>query len=292
MAEPKPPAARLSCVVAATPRTGTWLLSAALHATELVGVPEEYFQASIMPSFLDDWDLDPDTPIRRYIRQAIARSVTDNGVFSTKMHWAQLDWLLGMLRAADPATAAVADHELLATWLPHPRYVHMWRRDTARQAISYYRATQTRQWFVVEGDDDKAPELPHEPDLVQIRWCEDMLVAQEASWQRYFAEGGIEPFDICYEDFVGDYERTVRAVLDYLPVELPSDFEVPPPGVKQQSDDTTEAILAAYLPARDSLPPMPPDAYWSWEESKLVVPAEGEELSPSARPGTIDLPNT
>ncbi len=289
------PAVSLSCLVAATPRTGTWLLSTALHATERVGVPEEYFQASLVPSFKEDWGMAEDAPIGRYVRRAITVSMSDNGVFSTKMHWAQMEWLLGMLRTLPPGDYDTPDHELAARWFPNPRYIHVWRRDTARQAISYYRAVRSARWFVLEGEEDArsaADTALDEVDYLQLRWCEDMLVRHEQKWQRFFAQGGITPFDICYEDFVTDYEATVRGVLDYLPVELPPGYEIPPPAVQKQADGRSEEVLAEYLSRRDDLPPMPENAVWSWAEQKLVVPEEGAAVDPDARPGTIDLPNT
>jgi len=44
---------------------------------------------------------------------------------------------------------------------------------------------------------------------------------REAAIQEFFNEGGIVPLTIVYEDFIKDYERSIRTVLDFL--ELDSD---------------------------------------------------------------------
>lgn len=273
---PTPTPVRTSCVITATPRTGSWLLSAALHATELAGAPEEYFQVENVPSLKVDLGLKPSAPLEAYLARVVAYSTTPNGVFSTKLHWSQFEWLLYQYRTRHPEDPA-ADHELVARWFPNPRYVHMQRRDTARQAVSYYRAVRSATWFVVAGQEEEGADDLGEPDLLQVRWCEDMMIANERSWQAFYAEAGVRPFTIVYEDFAADYQPTVQAVLDYLGIVLPPGTPIPPPGVKKQSDGRSEELLAAYLAVRDTLPPMPEGAYWSRQQRKLVAPDGADE---------------
>ncbi len=39
---------------------------------------------------------------------------------------------------------------------------------------------------------------------------------REAGIQEFFSEGGIIPLTVVYEDFIQEYEETVRRVLEYL----------------------------------------------------------------------------
>ncbi|MBI5963780.1 MAG: hypothetical protein HY863_09925 [Chloroflexi bacterium] len=50
----------------------------------------------------------------------------------------------------------------------------------------------------------------------------------EAGIQEFFAEGGITPLNIFYEDFIQNYEQTVRTILDYLELASKSVTIAPP----------------------------------------------------------------
>ena len=39
---------------------------------------------------------------------------------------------------------------------------------------------------------------------------------REAGIQEFFSEGNISPFTLVYEDFIHEYEKTVRKVLEFL----------------------------------------------------------------------------
>src|SRR4051812_2522444 len=150
--------------VCATPRSGSTLLCKSLAATGVAGRPEEYFERlrhsglPREPREYFDADADPDVlallpPTRsgdpsraelpaelpRYLREG----TTPNGVFGAKMMWGYLDDLLGRLGTTSAAPDAPAALEGILGPL---RYVHVTRRDKVAQAVSLWRAVQTRAW--------------------------------------------------------------------------------------------------------------------------------------------------
>jgi trehalose 2-sulfotransferase len=264
-----------SCVIGALPRSGSWLLAEALNNTGLAGQPEEYFRPDITHVWSRLWGLAPRGPYGRYIEAAIGFSRTANGVFSVKLHWYQFAWLLEQMRILEGEASSKTDPELVAKWLPKPRYLLLLRRDTARQAISYFRAAQSQVWFVTE--EDAAPaaaDEEREPDFQSIRWLEDVLVEHEACWRNFFECNEIQPLEIVYEDFVANYDATVRKVLDFLDIRLPDDFEVAPPGLIKQAGEQSELLLAEYLAKRDTISARPDHVIWSREMRRYVHPED------------------
>ncbi len=147
-----------SLLVCATPRSGSTLLCALLDGTGVAGPAAGVLRAacplgppapaarvlrtaSRTPNLLellaptDPGSPDPGDPIP----QALADGTTDNGVFAAKLMWTHLLDLAE--RLGRPADAA-----LLRERFPDPRYVHVTRRDKVAQAVSLWRAVQTRAW--------------------------------------------------------------------------------------------------------------------------------------------------
>jgi LPS sulfotransferase NodH len=255
-------APQVSCLIAATPRSGGWLLADLLDRTGLVGRPEEYFRPEMRQLWFDEWRLGEAPGHDVHVAKAVASGTGPNGVFSVKLHWHHLTWLLGALRSLPDGAVALSDADLLARWLPNPRYVQIRRDDPGRQAVSYYRAIHSGEWFAFEGEQEKggvlgaaidpSSEFPG-PDLWQIRWLEELIVEQQRQWTAYFEESRIRPLDVDYEELVSKPAETVRRVLDFLEVAPPPGFVVSKSALIKQSDHLSAAWLDCYLEHRDSL---------------------------------------
>jgi trehalose 2-sulfotransferase len=271
-----PPASKASksCLIGALPRSGSWLLADALNNTGLAGQPEEYFRPDFTRLWSRRWGLRARAPYGNYIRAAIEYSTTSNGVFSAKLHWYQFEWFLEQVRALE-ADDDISDPELVAKWLPDPRYILLVRRDKARQAISYYRAGRSQVWFLTD-DGEPPPEPEHgddePPDFQSIRWLEDTLIEHEDCWRDFFGQYQIEPMTIVYEDFVDNYDETVLSILDWLGIPVQTRFAIEPPGLIKQAGDETELLLSQYLTVRDAMSPKPEQTTWSRETRAYVSP--------------------
>jgi LPS sulfotransferase NodH len=239
-----------SLLVCATPRSGSTLLCALLDGTEVAGRPQEFFERlahSGLPrqpreyfEGVDDAELlallaptdpgepDPADPIP----PALAEGTTDNGVFAAKLMWTHLLDLAARLgRAPDAA--------LLRERFPDPRYVHVTRADKIAQAVSLWRAVQTRAW--------RAGEVTDTGDAVYhagaIGYLASQLSDHDDAWRTWFAANGIEPLTIVYEDLAEDTQAAASAVLDHLG-EGPA--EVPEPPLRRQGDDRSARWVERY----------------------------------------------
>lgn len=260
---PAPGGAERSYLLCTVPRSGSWLLADLLEQTDLAGRPEEYFRPDHRIQWSREWGIPVKAPYGRYVGAALANTATGNGVFGAKTHWYQFEWFTGELRALPGADPAATDEALIEQWLPRPHYVHLRREDTVRQAISYYLATYSDMWFHLAGEDEgtgadrfiRPVPMPERPDWGHVRFLENAVISHEQRWAGFFARSGIVPLDIRYEDMAGDYEKTVRRVLDFIGVPLAATAPLPRPRLKKQASEATERLVREYLVHRDHVEP-------------------------------------
>jgi LPS sulfotransferase NodH len=220
------------------------------------------------------------------VAAAKERTMTTNGVFSAKLHWYQFDWLRGQL-VTEHEPGDSSSSETLNRWFPNLRYVFLWRRDTARQAVSYYRASVTQVWFLMHKQQHGVL-AEDDVDLQQIRWFEDVLIEHRENWRCFFTKNGITPLEVVYEELVSDYGEAVHEILKYLGMSRSGDLTLCPPSLRRQSDGWTEAILQRYLSARHWLTPSPGSLFWSATEKRFRL--HSPELASPARPTAVSSP--
>jgi 2'-hydroxyisoflavone reductase len=282
----------MSCLITTTPRTGSWLLADLLAATGLVGQPQEFFRQDFVRTFSRRLGLPTREITEGYLRGIFSSTAADTGTFSVKLQPYDFERLTAALRELpDPSGSAegqAGTADLVARWLPNPRYVHLSRADTGRQAMSWYRALQSNVWWRYGGDTQEATR-PGYPDFLQVRWLENLLLQHEAEWRAYLRDHGIAAYEVVYEKMVEEPEQTVRGVLEFLSVELPPGFVIPPTRLSRMADSHSEVWLRAYEVVRDSLPAKPERWHWSNEVCSFVAPEEGQAISAGLRgPGPVD----
>ncbi|HYZ82662.1 MAG TPA: Stf0 family sulfotransferase [Solirubrobacteraceae bacterium] len=260
---------RRAYLVCATQRSGSTLLCELLKDTGVAGRPEEYFEAvrdtGVPPhprDFLDGLppmglgiDDDPAPPAapeysalsgvtdyREHLRRTFARGTTANGVFGAKLMFNQLAELHA-LAGPLPEYAGLDTGALLERLFRGPRYIWISRRDTVRQAVSMWKALQTRSWRDGNGDGRRSSPVYRFEGI-------DHLVrrfsADEAGWRSFFARHGITPLRLSYEeDLERDPEGTIRRVLGWIGESPPPDWRPGQP-MRRQSDGRSEEWVAAY----------------------------------------------
>ena len=231
----------LRYIIATSQRTGGTLLCDALSGTGMAGMPDEWF---ISPGYRDD-ELKQRFGVRGdadYIDQIIRGTATPNGVFGVKMIWPYWDGLIPRIAAKagfvgdDPIREVLPD--LLNAGLGSPlKYIWLRRRNQVAQAISLYRAEHTGVWRNVAGRGDKDGLGDREPpfDADKIKAVQQRLADEDAKWMAYFQTYRIAPLMLFYEDFVENYEGTVRGVLKYLGLRW-EDVCIAPPKLERQAD--------------------------------------------------------
>ena len=139
--------------------------------------------------------------------------------------------------------------QMMAWLFPQAKYLWLMRRDKVRQAISHELASSTNEWWAVDGAIADKPEGSIENpefDAGAIARAERIFAEEEAQWHAYFADRGIMPLVVHYEDMVADYPGTIVSVLKWLGVPNADAVHVPPPRLKRQSNARNEEWVARY----------------------------------------------
>ncbi len=258
-------------LVCATQRSGSTLLCRLLTETGVAGRPQEYFEAVADTGrpphpgdFLDglpatglgirDDVRPPKAPeyssleglpdYRAHLERTLRDGTGANGVFGAKLMFNQLAEVR-TLASTLPEYLGLAGAPLLQALIgtPEPvRYVWARRHDTVRQAVSMWKAVQTRSWRGDEDRDGRSPEYRFEAiDHLRVRFETD-----EAGWERFFDEHGITPLVVRYEDDLeADRVGTLRTVLEHVGVRPPADLAVADP-LRRQADALSEEWVHAY----------------------------------------------
>jgi LPS sulfotransferase NodH len=258
-----------SYLVCATPRSGSTLLCHLLDQTGIAGHPAEYFEAlqhsglprqpveyfdrerhhniverlafREMPAAGSEptpnplWS--PDT-YDRYLVWALAQGTTPNGVFGAKLMWGYLGDFAQLLRGID-GLADLPVPQLFTAVFPDLHYVQITRTDKVRQAVSLWKAVQTRAWRRDKGTAD-APQVEPEFSFRAINYLVRLLTAHDASWDAYFLGLGLEPLKISYEDLSAHPEPCVRRVLEHLGIGAPDELHLGTPRLEAQADELSD----------------------------------------------------
>jgi LPS sulfotransferase NodH len=260
-----------SYLVCATQRSGSTLLCRLLDDTGVAGHPQEYFEAmrdtGVPPHPGDylEWlprtgagirdDPSPsEAPVyssllglsdyREHLKRTFTSGTTANGVFGAKLMFNQLPELQALAGGLDEY-AGLEVPALLGALFGEPAYVWVSRRDKVRQAVSMWRALQSRRWRAAGGRGT-------EPESNAVYRYEgiDHLVrrfeGEDRGWSEFFAGRSAPVLRISYEDaLVGDRDGAVAAVLEHIGVAMPSGWRAPEP-LARQADARTEEWVAAY----------------------------------------------
>ncbi len=125
-------------------------------------------------------------------------------------------------------------------FLEAPPYLYLTRRDQLAQAISWLKARQSWSWQQA-GD---ASKTRFDFDLLQARL--ERIHRQESGWERHFAERGIEPLRLVYEDTVEDLDGSIRRALAWIGVDTPPDLTVPAPTTRKLADEESQRWADLY----------------------------------------------
>ena len=134
----------INYLICSAPRTGSTLLARALIDTGIAGNPREYFdiRADNERYWVERLKVASESD---YLNKVIRAGTTPNGVFGAKVHWHQLDVLMQKLAISRPHVH-LGRRPSLARAFPKLRYVWLSRENKVAQAISYYRAANTKVW--------------------------------------------------------------------------------------------------------------------------------------------------
>jgi LPS sulfotransferase NodH len=258
-------------IICSTQRSGSTYFCRLLASTGVAGNPQEYFEAraetgspphpgyflaglsrtgagirdDVRPTDAPEYsDLRAFDGWEGHLERTFRLGTSANGVFGAKLMWNQLPDL-EQHASALPEFAGLDRSELLDRLLGHPTYVWLRRRDKVRQAISLWRALQTRTWRATHpAEERERPALPY--SFRGIEHLRRRLSADDEAWGRFFLHSLIDPLELVYEDDVSpDPAGAVARVLALIGVGLPPGWK-PDAGIAQQSDELNDQWYAAY----------------------------------------------
>lgn len=168
--------------------------------------------------------------VRRY-------GTTSNGVYGLKIQWMHVATLAN-------ETGLAGDREgVLESLFPGAAFVNIVRRNRRAQALSWYRAIATNQWWHIRGDlrIRRRPAL----NMERVYKLEEEIVSQQSSWERYFRRRGIGVLTVEYERLAADYRTETERVLGFLGLKAEAAKWIPEPRLVRQADDLNERWLEA-----------------------------------------------
>ena len=230
--------AHTACVICTAPRTGSSLLGEGLTGTGYAGRPREYFDIHKHneQNWINEFKIAQD---KDYLEKVIAAGTTPNGVFGLKLHWHQIPALSAKFASAvstqlkSPNTAL---NELLQNRFPAVHYLWLRRRNTVAQGISYYRATHSGIWRVRRAGEIRPSAATAAPfDFAEIDRFIKLVEDFDRNWTDFFTRQKIKPMVLIYEDYIADYENTIRAICKYIGVDSEG-ISIRPHAFRQQAD--------------------------------------------------------
>lgn len=241
---------RRSLVICTLPRSGSTLLGEAMYFAGGLGCPLEYLHAGFRPRFEENWgaaSLDE-------LITALWRNRTDpSGVLSIKLMWRDVVDIarevapdrFGNLGEAGPKDLSPAIYldllSLIGQLLPNPSYIHLYRRDRVRQAVSGMIAEQTGQWRSIPGAE---MQRQGEPVYDAAAIARQIAYADwsNAHWRNLLAQAG-SAITLAYEDLARDFAGTVAPLVR----ELGASGDPPLPRMQRQANQHSEAFVLRYL---------------------------------------------
>jgi trehalose 2-sulfotransferase len=188
-------------IIAMTPRSGSSHLCDVIKTGKLLGRPGEMLSRDFIPNILKN--VPGHTP-DEYLSHVFRALRSSTGISGIKCSWFQFKDFRAAMTAPD-----VVDNM---------RYIYLTRRDLTAQAVSLYRATQTKVFHTnVEHSAEslaKLDELPY--DYEQIKFWRTHIKTQETGWQRFFVEKNIFPLYIQYEDIDANVAAVAQRIAAYI----------------------------------------------------------------------------
>jgi trehalose 2-sulfotransferase len=225
---------RLSFTIWFSQRTGSTLLCKTLQTLGAAGNPGEWLYGWLQ-------DQRSSTPAELQMR-LWEIGTTTNGIFGLKhsFHEPHFSQLLETFRKFPDAPqnernrARIWEHAF-----PNHRHIFMTRRNKVRLAVSWWKAIQTQEWHRLSGTPARSVDLSNAFSFDAILHLYQECSMREAGIQEFYSEGKIVPLTIVYEDFILEYEKTVKKVLEFLELDA-SSFQIPAPSLAQTADELSE----------------------------------------------------
>jgi LPS sulfotransferase NodH len=188
-------------VIAMTPRSGSSHLCDVLKNGKLFGKPNEMLSREFIPKILTNI---PASTTDQYLDHVFRATASSNGISGIKCSWFQF--------------REFRDHMKAPENLLKLKFIYLIRRDSALQAVSLYRATQTNVFHTnVKHTPEALAKLEKLGyDYAQIKFWHAHILKQEEGWKAWFAEQKIFPLCLHYEDIDENVTAVCNRIAHYI----------------------------------------------------------------------------
>lgn len=219
-------------LILSSPRTGSTMLSSALIATRSAGVPEEYFNDSILDGFGTPPALDK---VMAQCAAARSRRTTPNGVFGLKLHAHQFKRIFMRPQIMPEGVQFLRQFS---------RFVIVSRHDKVAQAMSFVQSARTGFWNSARDRDQGSSQYEFvesdAPELCRLIW---RFKDDEVFWKTICARLNVKVLEIRYEDLALRPQEAVQQACAFLGLEYSGEL----PLTKRLSMDSYAAQKTRFL---------------------------------------------
>ncbi|REK76889.1 Stf0 family sulfotransferase [Paenibacillus paeoniae] len=221
-------------------RTGSTLLGAALGSTGVAGNHVGEWLHGLKPHEMKVEDME----------QMWAQGTSPNGVFGLKTSY-QKEWI-NVFRDIFELPKETSRADIWNTAFPNcNKHIYMTRRNKVRLAVSWWRAIVSDEWHRNRGEKPSEVDLANRYNYEAINHLLLECTLREAALEDFFSEAGIVPLTIVYEDFIFEYEATVRRVLAFLEIQ-DEGVIVAPPAYDKLADEVAEEWVQRFRRERQA----------------------------------------
>lgn len=213
----------------------------ALEQTGIAGKPLELFNISEKETMCAHYEVNGYEELKSKLWSL---GSTPNGVVAVKnslytsRYQQIIQELIDMTRDRNWTEA-----EIWTDLFPNCKHIFMTRRNKVRQAVSWWKAINDGIWHKHNNDDSNKDEsLKDKYDSNALHHLLKETVLRECAIQEYFKNENINPLTIVYEDFISDYENTIRRILDFLELDHSNIIIQAPPIFKTATDFSEEWV--------------------------------------------------
>ena len=206
-----------------------------MQTTGIAGKPSEWLSNA---NLLNKYRHDSYTELQQRLWQL---GSTYNGVFGVKTGACEpyFSEIINTFKQFPSNNSELNRVDIWENAFPNCQHIYMTRRNKVRLAVSWWKAIQTQEWHRKQGQQPSAVDLKDKYSYDAIAHLFAECSMREAAIQEFFSEGSIVPLTIVYEDFILNYEATIRSIMEYL--ELPSaNISLASPSLQQLADDVSE----------------------------------------------------
>jgi len=221
-----------------SPRSGSNLLCDLLRFTERAGDPHELFSPIRVLNLLRHYEVDNHSDAQRVLWQ----TGTAGGVFGMKCQMINPNYGFVVEALKQFPGAETCEDDQAALWnnaFPNCHHIAVTRRNKVRQAVSWYRATASKEWTREPGAPGPVQDVHELYDRDAIHHLLLGAAMTDAMMADFFTEATITPHVVVYEDMVADMQGTLEGVFGFLGLD-PAEVTMTEPILERQSDGLSE----------------------------------------------------